>query len=178
MKTIIKDDNNKEKEEKKKEFTFDYSFWSHDGFKVNDDGYSDPIDDRYADQRKVYDAVGKEILDNAWIGYNCCLFAYGQTGAGKSYSMVGYKTNKGIVPISCEEIFRRIVSTTSPEKKYEVCVSMLEIYNEKVHDLLVPVQMRPQNGLKVRESKTIGVFVEGLTKYPVISYTEIAKKVF
>jgi len=92
--------------------------------------------------------------------------------------MVGYKTNKGIVPISCEEIFKRIVETTNEEKKYEVCVSMLEIYNEKVHDLLVPVSKRPQSGLKVRESRTIGVFVEGLTKYPVTSYEEIAKKVY
>jgi hypothetical protein len=50
----------------------------------------------------VYKAVGVEILDNAWQGYHCCLFAYGQTGAGKSYSMVGYGANKGIVPISCE----------------------------------------------------------------------------
>ena len=92
--------------------------------------------------------------------------------------MVGYKNNKGIVPISCEEIFKRITSTKSNEKTYEVCVSMLEIYNEKVHDLLVPVSKRPQSGLKVRESKTIGVFVEGLTKYPVTSYEEIAKKVY
>jgi len=37
---------------------------------------------------KVYEALGKTVLDNAWSGYNCCLFAYGQTGAGKSYSMV------------------------------------------------------------------------------------------
>lgn len=50
----------------------------------------------------VFEQVGLEILANAWEGYHCCLFAYGQTGAGKSYSMVGYGANKGIVPISCE----------------------------------------------------------------------------
>lgn len=49
---------------------------------------------KYADQEKVYNAVGKSILDNAWQGYHCCLFAYGQTGSGKSYSMIGYGTNK------------------------------------------------------------------------------------
>ncbi len=91
--------------------------------------------------------------------------------------MVGYKSNKGIVPISCEEIFKQITKTTNNELKYEVMVSMLEIYNEKVHDLLFPVSKRPSGGLKVRESRTIGVFVEGLTKYPVTSYEEIAKKV-
>ena len=50
--------------------------------------------DKYADQQHVFEAVGLEILSNAWEGYHCCLFAYGQTGAGKSYSMVGYGTNK------------------------------------------------------------------------------------
>ena len=50
--------------------------------------------DKYADQQLVFEKVGIEILDNAWQGYHCCLFAYGQTGAGKSYSMVGYGANK------------------------------------------------------------------------------------
>ena len=49
-----------------------------------------------------FDTFGQRVLDNAWNGFHCCLFAYGQTGAGKSYSMVGYGNNKGIVPISCE----------------------------------------------------------------------------
>ena len=49
---------------------------------------------KYADQEKVFNAVGKSVLDNAWQGYHCCLFAYGQTGSGKSYSMIGYGTNK------------------------------------------------------------------------------------
>jgi hypothetical protein len=52
--------------------------------------------------------LGKSVLDSAWEGFHCCLFAYGQTGAGKSYSMIGYGTNRGIVPLACEEIFRRI----------------------------------------------------------------------
>jgi kinesin family protein 13 len=157
-------------------FTFDYSFWSHDGFTPREDGYSLAIDDRYADQRHVFECVGKEILDNAWEGYHCCLFAYGQTGSGKSYSMVGYGANKGIVPISCDEIFNRIRSNNDPEKSYEVLVSMLEIYNEKVQDLFIHASKRPSGGLKIRESKTVGVFVEGLTKHPVTSYEEISNK--
>ncbi len=60
------------------------------------------------------------MLDNAWEGYHCCLFAYGQTGAGKSYSMVGYGPNKGIVPIACDEIFNRVRADKNPNKKYEV----------------------------------------------------------
>ena len=90
--------------------------------------------------------------------------------------MVGYKANKGIVPISCNEIFKRIESTKNANKHYEVSVSVLEIYNEKVQDLLIPISKRPPSGLKIRESKTLGIFVEGLTKYPVETYEEIEKK--
>ena len=101
--TKIIDENGKEKT-----YTFDHSFWSHDGYKELENGYLEPVEEKYADQKFVYNAVGKEILDNAWEGYHCCLFAYGQTGSGKSYSMVGYGANKGIVPISYYEIFNRI----------------------------------------------------------------------
>ena len=158
-------------------FTFDHSFWSHDCYIEQPNGYLAPDDSgKYADQAFVYNALGKQILDNAWEGYHCCLFAYGQTGSGKSYSMVGYGENKGIVPISCEEIFKRIESNTNDNIHYEVEVSMLEIYNEKVQDLLVPINKRPIGGLKIRESKALGVFVADLTKYPVSSYQEISEK--
>ena len=169
--TVITDDLGKEKK-----FTFDHSFWSHDGFRTLEDGYMEPEDDKYADQKIVFETVGKQILDNAWQGYHCCLFAYGQTGAGKSYSMVGYGANKGIVPISCDEIFKRIGQNTDPDKSYEVQVSMLEIYNEKVQDLLIKPDKRPPSGLKIRESKVLGIFVDGLSKHPVTSYDQISKK--
>lgn len=136
-----------------KKFAFDYSFWSHDEFETNEEGYSYPLGNRYADQKMVFELIGKEILNDAWQGYNCCLFAYGQTGSGKSYSMVGYGANRGIVPISCNEIFERIKANTDTQKSFEVSVSMLEIYNEKVQDLLCPANKRPPSGLKVRENK-------------------------
>ncbi len=138
--TKIKDEKGNEKT-----FTFDHSFWSHDGFRVLENGYFEPEGTEYADQKYVFNQVGKEILDNAWEGYHCCLFAYGQTGSGKSYSMVGYGANKGIVPISCDEIFTRIKNNKDKEKSYEVQVSMLEIYNEKIQDLLIPAKNRPQH---------------------------------
>ena len=50
-------------------------------------------------QKKVFDDLGRGVLENAWKGYNCSLFAYGQTGSGKSYSMVGYGQNKGTLHI-------------------------------------------------------------------------------
>ena len=54
---------------------------------------------------------------------------------------------------------------------------MLEIYNENVQDLLVPISKRPVNGLKIRESKALGVFVADLIKYPVSSYEEMSNKI-
>ena len=170
--TIIKDEL-----DQPRTFTFDHSFWSHDCYIEQENGYLSPDSSgKYADQALVFETLGKQILDNAWEGYHCCLFAYGQTGSGKSYSMVGYGANKGIVPISCEEIFKRIADNKEPSKHYEVEVSMLEIYNEKVQDLLVPINCRPPSGLKIRESKALGVFVADLTKYPVSSYEEISNK--
>ena len=166
----------KDEKDKEKIFTFDYSFWSHDGYQTLEDGYLSPITPHYADQKKIFDTIGQQVLSNAWEGYHCCLFAYGQTGSGKSYSMVGYGVNKGIVPISCEEIFKKIEKNKTENKVYEVQVSMLEIYNEKVQDLLIPPKQRPQGGLRIRESKVLGIFVEGLTKYPVTSYEQIEQK--
>ena len=69
----------------KRPFTFDYSFWSHDGYEEPPSG-SGPLvaktDEHgnksdYADQELVYQTLGKQVLDNAWEGYHCCLFAYG-----------------------------------------------------------------------------------------------------
>ncbi|GMS88701.1 hypothetical protein PENTCL1PPCAC_10876, partial [Pristionchus entomophagus] len=157
-------------------FTFDYSYWSHDGFKEDSNGYSSPADSKYADQRKVFNDLGKGVLDNAWAGYNCSLFAYGQTGSGKSYSMVGTKTNKGIIPIVCEELFNRIGEKKGDDVDYEVFVSMFEIYCEKVRDLLTTKQP-PKGGLKIREHPKTGFYVEGLSSAAVSSYKEIEGKI-
>ena len=80
----------------------------------------------------MFNDLGRGVLDNAWKGYNCSLFAYGQTGSGKSYSMVGYEANKGIVPVTCEELFQGIQREKSSQMEFQVVLSMLEIYNEQV----------------------------------------------
>ena len=90
--------------------------------------------------------------------------------------MIGYGTNKGIVPMVTEEMFRRTGKENSKLKKFEVNVSMMEIYNEKIQDLLIPIADRPSTGLKIRESKTLGIYVEQLTKHPVDSYQSIQAK--
>lgn len=123
-----------------KRFTFDFSFWSHDGYGEREDGYCYPLEGtNYKDQKYVFDKIGISVLDNAWEGYHTCLFAYGQTGSGKSHSMIGYGTNKGVVPLACDEIFKRIASNTDPDKSYEVSAMMCEIYNEAVQDLMIEV---------------------------------------
>jgi len=141
-------------------FTYDYSYWSHDGFKTRDDGVYVGENENYASQDKVFDDLGKGMLDNAWIGYNAALFAYGQTGSGKSYSMVGYGPNGGIVPMTCTEMFKRIKADSSAKCEFQVTFSMFEIYNEKVRDLLAD-RSRP-GGLKVRQNQKKGFFVHGL----------------
>lgn len=91
--------------------------------------------------------------------------------------MVGYGGNRGIVPIACDEIFKRVNANDDVNLKYEVQFSMLEIYNEKVQDLLSdPKQKPPAGGLKVRESASGAVYVQGLSKHPVDSYDMIDQK--
>jgi hypothetical protein len=78
--------------------------------------------------------------------------------------MVGYGKNVGIVPMAMDEIFKRIGGNTDENKQYQVEFSMLEIYMEKITDLLQKNEnRRPAGGLKVREDKKRGVYVEGLT---------------
>lgn len=159
-----------------KKFNFDYSYWSHDGFIEDPDTglfIKDSPASKYADQTLVFNDIGRGVLNNAWEGYHCCLFAYGQTGSGKSYSMVGYGKNVGIIPIACETIFSQIEERQNSNIEYIVNASMLEIYNEQVHDLLVHPSNRVQGGLKVREDPKKGVFVENLTQTNCASYDEI-----
>ena len=158
-----------------KSFTLDHCFWSHNGFVEEADGYLKPDGptSKYADQKQVYKMLGKDLLSNALEGYNCCLFAYGQTGSGKSYSIFGYGNNKGIVPMLCNELLDGNHLSNSEDRSFTLAISMLEIYNEKVQDLLVPISQRPRGGLKVRENVKIGVFVENLLKYEVGNYEEI-----
>ena len=160
-----------------KTFAFDFSYWSHDGFHESPVGELIPDSDKYATQRKVFNDIGQDVLNSAFDGYNSTLFAYGQTGAGKSFSMVGYGVNKGIIPIVCEEMFKAVEKSNAENngKKYQVSVTMLEIYNEAIKDLL-NLKVNKPGGLKVRTQPGRGVYVEDLTPIPVQSYVDIEKK--
>lgn len=168
--------NPEEPDEEPKNFTFDFSYWSHDGFEEKPDGYLAPAVPHYADQMMVYNDLGKGVLENAWAGFNTSLFAYGQTGSGKSWSIVGYGANKGIVPIFCEQIFVGIdeKKQAGDSGQYEVMFSMLEIYNEKVRDLLNPSDKK--GGLRVRQHPKKGFYADGLKTVPVNEYKDIEQR--
>eukprot|EP00826_Nyctotherus_ovalis_P001442 TRINITY_DN10226_c0_g2_i4.p1 TRINITY_DN10226_c0_g2~~TRINITY_DN10226_c0_g2_i4.p1 ORF type:complete len:833 (+),score=293.22 TRINITY_DN10226_c0_g2_i4:139-2637(+) len=89
--------------------------------------------------------------------------------------MIGKAPNSGIVPRVTEEMFERIKKTTTDTRRYEVTYSMLEIYNERVRDLLVPEDSAPKEGLKVRERPSGECYAEGQKDMPVNSYNQIEK---
>ncbi|KAJ1560704.1 hypothetical protein HK096_007553, partial [Nowakowskiella sp. JEL0078] len=153
-------------------FTFDYSYWSYDGFETLSNGVNIAVPgSKYADQTRVFSDLGGLIVKNANAGYNTTLMAYGQTGSGKSFSMFGYSPNRGMIPMICEELFNAIEETskTSPNLQCRMTFSMLEIYQDKVHDLL----NTKTGDLKTRFNPKIGFYVEDLLALPVQSYTEI-----
>ncbi|XP_067315695.1 kinesin-like protein KIF1A isoform X15 [Pseudorasbora parva] len=146
-----------------KSFNFDYSYWSH----------TSPEDINYASQQQVYRDIGEEMLLHAFEGYNVCIFAYGQTGAGKSYTMMGRqeKDQQGIIPLLCEDLFTKINGkNTDNNMSYSVEVSYMEIYCERVRDLLNP---KNKGNLRVREHPLLGPYVEDLSKLAVTSYNDI-----
>nr|XP_015216693.1 PREDICTED: kinesin-like protein KIF1A isoform X4 [Lepisosteus oculatus] len=146
-----------------KSFNFDYSYWSH----------TTPEDINYASQQQVYRDIGEEMLEHAFEGYNVCIFAYGQTGAGKSYTMMGKqeKDQQGIIPQLCEDLFSRINDSNNDNSmSYSVEVSYMEIYCERVRDLLNP---KNKGNLRVREHPLMGPYVEDLSKLAVTSYNDI-----
>ena len=111
------------------------------------------------------------MLTHAFEGYNVCIFAYGQTGAGKSYTMMGRSPDdEGIIPHLCRDLFDRIGSDEDEDMLYSVEVSYMEIYCERVRDLLNPKIRGP---LRVREHPVLGPYVEDLSKLAVTSYEDI-----
>lgn len=114
------------------------------------------------------------MLQHAFEGYNVCIFAYGQTGAGKSYTMMGTRDDEGIIPHLCRDLFDRITNgfDDNDDTMYSVEVSYMEIYCERVRDLLNPKIKGP---LRVREHPVLGPYVEDLSKLAVTSYEDISE---
>ncbi|XP_070271607.1 kinesin-like protein KIF13B [Myotis yumanensis] len=144
-----------------KVFAYDHCFWSMD----------ESVREKYAGQDDVFKCLGENILQNAFDGYNACVFAYGQTGSGKSYTMMGTADQPGLIPRLCSGLFERTQKEENEEQSFKVEVSYMEIYNEKVRDLLDPKGSRQT--LKVREHSVLGPYVDGLSKLAVTSYKDI-----
>lgn len=142
-----------------KEFTFDYSYWSQDSFSSS-----------FASQEQVYNDLGTEVVDCAFQGYNACVFAYGQTGSGKTFTMMGSPDNPGLIPRICKALFEKMSIDSKRGTTHRVQCSYLEIYQERVADLL---RGRDSNSLKVREHPKKGPYVQGLTTCLVTNYGHI-----
>jgi centromeric protein E len=105
---------------------------------------------------EVYKTMAKPIIEDAMNGINGAIFAYGQTASGKTFTMQGTAEVPGIVPLSVRQVFARI--RECPDQEFLLRVSYLEIYNEKVRDLLASDDVT----LQIRQDPKAGAYVAGL----------------
>ncbi|KAL8601949.1 hypothetical protein ACOMHN_008441 [Nucella lapillus] len=106
---------------------------------------------------EVFEQSTRTVLDGLLGGYNCSVFAYGATGAGKTHTMLGKESNPGVIYHTMIHLYRHIAELSS-EKTCDVAVSYLEVYNEQIRDLLMP-----HSTLPIREDHKTGVVVPGLS---------------
>ncbi|PFH31745.1 kinesin motor domain-containing protein [Besnoitia besnoiti] len=124
-----------------------------------------------AEQKQIYDETAVGIVESVMEGYNGTIFAYGQTGTGKTHTMVGAETreaDRGIIPRAFEHIFDTVAC--SERKKYLVQASFLEIYNEEIRDLLAP---NPKSRLELKDHPRSGVYVKDLSAFVVKGTDEL-----
>ncbi|KAI9887021.1 MAG: hypothetical protein M1823_001165 [Watsoniomyces obsoletus] len=130
---------------------------------------------------KVYDSCAKRLVRRVMEGYHGTVFAYGMTGTGKTFSMQGTASSPGVIPLAITDIFSFIRET--PHREFLLRVSYLEIYNERIHDLLsVPVASSGQSGaapqqeeIKLREDSKRGVYATPLKEEIVQSPTQLLR---
>ncbi|XP_028981859.1 uncharacterized protein LOC107036874 [Diachasma alloeum] len=151
--------------ERTRRYSFDYCFDS-----------SDPVAENYASQERIYSTLGESVLETIFRGYNSCLVAYGQSASGKTYTMMGTKDDPGLIPRICNGIFARVAGRNeTSEESFRISVSYLEVYNERVRDLLKP--STSSNGLRVREHPRLGPYVQGLTQHQVETLSSLMFRV-
>nr|CAD7428615.1 unnamed protein product [Timema monikensis] len=155
-------DGNESVRERYKDFTFDHSYWSYSS--------EDP---HFASQEQVFGDLGTEVVDSAFQGYNACVFAYGQTGSGKTFTMMGSGENMGLIPRICKMLFGRMSAGKDQGASYRTEVSYLEIYNERVKDLLRSGGGSHGHSLRVREHPKLGPYVQELSCHLVTDYSDI-----
>ena len=145
--------------------------------------YIDNVFATHDQNARVYDASAKRLVRRVMEGYHGTVFAYGQTGTGKTFSMQGTATSPGVIPLAITDIFSYIRET--PAREFLLRVSYLEIYNEKIHDLLSMgggggIGMGPggsgqQEEIKLREDSKRGVYATPLKEEIVQSPTQLLR---
>jgi len=129
-------------------------------------------------QREVYEqSTARNLVAECFEGYNATVLAYGQTGSGKTWTMMGDRSESatsGIIPRMVDDVFR-LIAAASECYEFTVQVSFVEIYNEMVRDLLIAPddEAAVKKSLRVRESKTNGVWIEGASEFYTASTDEI-----
>ncbi|KAL1841956.1 hypothetical protein VTJ49DRAFT_6279 [Mycothermus thermophilus] len=143
------------------------------------DYYYDNVFTAHDDNARVYDHIAKRLVRRVMEGYHGTVFAYGMTGTGKTFSMQGTASSPGVIPLAITDIFSYIRET--PSREFLLRVSYLEIYNEKIHDLLsmptgnAPGQNQPQEEIKLREDAKRGVYATPLKEEIVQSPTQLLR---
>ncbi|XP_029317786.1 kinesin-like protein KIF18A [Cottoperca gobio] len=135
----VRNRNINKKANKDHKFVFDHVFGEH------------------SSQVDIFESTTKGVLDGVMNGFNCTVFAYGATGAGKTHTMLGSQDDPGVMYLTMTELFKRM-DEAKEEKEFAVAISYLEVYNEQIRDLLANV-----GPLAVREDGSKGVVVQGLT---------------
>ncbi|KAL2476030.1 Kinesin motor family protein [Abeliophyllum distichum] len=160
---------------------------SKDSVSVSDRTYTfDSVLDSKSTQEDVYQLVGAGLVKDALAGYNTSILAYGQTGSGKTYTMWGPPSamvkegpSAGGLQGTVPRIFQRLFSEIQKEQEnsngkqinYQCRCSFLEVYNEKIGDLLDPTQ----RNLEIKDDEKIGFYVENLTEEYVTSYEDVTQ---
>ncbi|KAK6182137.1 hypothetical protein SNE40_009889 [Patella caerulea] len=148
--------------EREKHFCYDFCYNST----------SKPDTPGYGSQEQIFQDLGTDVIQSAVEGYNACLFAYGQTSTGKTYTMTGTEEEVGLIPRICEGLFSHIESEQDEKITFKVEISYLEIYNERVRDLLKSGFANEKYTLKVREHPKEGPYVQDLSSHRVKNLAE------
>ncbi|KAL8836540.1 MAG: hypothetical protein Q9170_002860 [Blastenia crenularia] len=142
--------------------------------------YYDNVFATHDKNNKVYDASAKRLVRRVMEGYHGTVFAYGMTGTGKTFSMQGTASSPGVIPLAIADIFSYIRET--PHREFLLRVSYLEIYNEKIHDLLSPAAAAgsgpgaaQSEEIKLREDCKRGVYASPLKEEIVQSPTQLLR---
>ncbi|KAI1023472.1 hypothetical protein LB503_000994 [Fusarium chuoi] len=143
------------------------------------DHYYDNVFTTHDNNSRVYDHIAKRLVRRVMEGYHGTVFAYGMTGTGKTFSMQGTASSPGVIPLAITDIFSYIRET--PSREFLLRVSYLEIYNEKIHDLLsMPIANSVGGGaqqeeIKLREDSKRGVYATPLKEEIVQSPTQLLR---